>query len=116
MHKHFRRRFPYVLSSPPIMTPSTLGAIRAAEECGRAEYCAVLSQSSIQGRAELRRPGSPLVGPFTYFPERYGKQLLPLALAILNGTPTPPAVYVRHVLVTQRNVGRMYPHETQTAP
>ena len=92
--------------------PSALGALRAIEECGRTDYCAAMSQSSIpEGRAELRRPGSRLIGSVAYFPERYGEQLIPLALSILGGTHTPPAVYAEHILVTPRNVDRLYPHD-----
>ena len=92
--------------------PSALGALAAMQECGRSDFCAVVSQSNIpEGRVELRRPGSRLIGSVAYFPERYGEQLIPLALSILSGTRTPPAVFAEHVLVTPRNVDRLYPHE-----
>ncbi|HEX4168911.1 MAG TPA: substrate-binding domain-containing protein [Bryobacteraceae bacterium] len=112
VRRHLRKRSPLRTLVAAHNDPSALGALRAMEECGRTEYCAVISQSSIpEGRAELRRPGSRLIGSVAYFPERYGEQLIPLALSILSGTPTPTTVYADHVLVTPRNVDRLYPHD-----
>lgn len=90
--------------------PSALGAIRAIEEAGRAELCAVMSQNaSLEARAELRRRRTPLVGAVAYFPEQYGEQIIRLARLILAGKPVPPATYTRHVLITAENVDRYYP-------
>lgn len=90
--------------------PSALGAIRAIEEAGRAELCAVMSQNAtLEARSELRRRRTPLVGSVAYFPEHYGEQIIRLARLILSGKPVPPATYTRHVLITAENVDRYYP-------
>jgi ribose transport system substrate-binding protein len=90
--------------------PMALGAIRAFEECGRAETCAVMGQNaSLEARREMRRPGTRLVGSVAYFPERYGDQAIRLASAVLARQPVPPAVFTKHELVTSENVDRLYP-------
>jgi ribose transport system substrate-binding protein len=63
----------------------------------------------------MRRPGTRLVGSVAYFPERYGDELIPLALSIVNGNPAPPAVFVKHLLVTPENVNRIYSKDGQEA-
>jgi hypothetical protein len=44
-----------------------------------------------------------------YFPERYGDELIPLALNILQQRPAPAAIFVKHQLLTPRNVDLVYP-------
>jgi ribose transport system substrate-binding protein len=93
--------------------PSALGALRAFEEAGRSQLCAVMGQNAIkEAREELRRPGTSLIGSVAYFPERYGEELIPLALSILQKKPVPSAVFVNHQLVTPKNVGLLYPVQT----
>jgi ribose transport system substrate-binding protein len=65
--------------------------------------------ASQEARAELRRPGSRLVGSVAYFPERYGDEVMRLASAILSHQPAPPAVFTKHELLTRSNVDRLYP-------
>ena len=70
--------------------PSALGALRAFEEAGRNHLCAVMGQNAIrEAREELRRPSTRLIGSVAYFPERYGEELIPLALAILQKNKCP---------------------------
>jgi ribose transport system substrate-binding protein len=57
----------------------------------------------------MRRKGAHLVGSVACFPERYGDELIALALAVISGKPTPPVVYVKHQLVTLTNVDQIYP-------
>src|SRR5580765_1197856 len=46
-----------------INDPSALGALRAFQEAGRTDSCAIMGQNaSPEGRAELRQPGTRLVG------------------------------------------------------
>ena len=92
--------------------PAALGALRAIAEAGAGRRCAVASQgASLEGRRELRRKGSQLIGSVGYFPERYGEQLLDLAEKILTGNNAPPAVFVRHELITPENVDRFYAND-----
>ena len=92
--------------------PSALGAVRAFQEAGRAGSCAIVGQNAEpDARAELREPRTPLVGSVGYFPERYGDGLIRLALDILARRPVPPAVFVKHHIITAENVDHYYPND-----
>src|SRR5579885_2751651 len=91
---------------------SAIGALRAFEEAGRADTCAIMGQNaSPEGRAELREPNTSLVGSVAFFPERYGPDLIKVSLDILNKRPVPPAVFVDHKLVTPMTVDHFYPND-----
>ena len=92
--------------------PSALGAARAFQEAGRATTCAIVGQNAEpDARAELRQPRTPLVASVGYFPEKYGDGLIRLALDILARRPVPPAMFVRHHLITLENVDHFYPND-----
>jgi ribose transport system substrate-binding protein len=93
--------------------PSALGATRAFQEAGRADGCAIVGQNAEpDARAELRQPRTPLIASVGYFPERYGDGLIRLALGILGRRPVPPAVFVKHQIITRDNVDHFYPNDT----
>jgi ribose transport system substrate-binding protein len=95
-----------------INDPSALGALRAFQEAGRTEACAIMGQNaSPEGRSELRQKGTRLVGSVAYFPEKYGAEVIGVALDILHHRPVPPAVFVKHQLVTPENVNHVYPND-----
>ena len=98
---------------------SALAAVRAFQEAGRAERCAVVGQNAEpDARTELRQPKTPLVASVGYFPERYGDALIRLALDILSGKAVPPAVFIKHQVITLENVDHFYPNDalTRTSP
>ncbi len=107
----------YLRRSPPRRTLigtvndiCALAALRAFDEVGASHLCAVMGQNAIRdARIELRKPGTRLIGTVAYFPERYGDELIPLALSILQKKPVPAAVFVKHQLITSRNVDLIYP-------
>ena len=95
-----------------INDPSALGALRAFQEAGRADSCAIMGQNaSPEGRAELREASTRLIGSVAYFPEKYGDHIVGVALDLLNRRPVPPAVFVKHQLVTPENVNHVYPND-----
>ena len=63
-------------------------------------------------RVELRERHTPLVASVGYFPERYGPGLVHLALDILSHRPVPPAVFMRHQIITAENVDHFYPNDS----
>src|SRR4029079_233405 len=92
--------------------PSALGAARALQEAGRASTCAAVGQNAEpDARAELREPRTPLIASVGYFPEKYSDGLIRLALDLLLRKPVPPAVFVRHQIVTRDNVDHWYPND-----
>lgn len=89
---------------------AVLGALRAFEEAGRSNLCLAVSHGGgPEARRELRLPRTPLVATVAFFPEKYGENLLLLALDILNKRANPPAVYMPVQLLTRRNVDDFYP-------
>ena len=92
--------------------PSALGAVRAFQEAGRADTCAIVGQNAEpDARAELRQPRTPFIGSIGYFPEQYGDGLIKLALDILARKAVPPAVFVHHHVITRENVDHYYPND-----
>ena len=111
--RYLRRTRPKRTLVVAVNDPSALGVLRAFEEAGRGHLCAVMGQNAVKSvLEELRRPGTQLVGSVAYFPERYGDELIALARAILQKKHAPSAVFVEHQLVTPKNVGLIYPAET----
>ncbi len=91
---------------------SALAAVRAFQEAGRTDRCAVVGQNAEpDARTELRQPSTPLVASVGYFPERYGEALIRLALDILGGKDVPPAVFIKHQVITRDNVDHFYPND-----
>jgi ribose transport system substrate-binding protein len=116
VRRHLRRAGPKRTLVAAVNDPSALGALRAFEEAGRGHLCAVMGQNAIrEAREELRRRGTRLIGSVAYFPERYGEELIPLALAILQKKPVPSSVFVKHELITPKNVGLVYPTQTDSS-
>ncbi len=112
VRKHLRTNRSRRLLVGAINDPSAIGALRAFQEAGRAEACALMGQNaSPEGRAELRRPGTRLVGSVAYFPEKYGAAIVGVALDLLHHRPVPPAVFAKHELVTPENVNHVYPND-----
>lgn len=98
-----------------IHDPSALGALRAMKDAGRDKSTViVVGQNATQkARVEMCKPNSPLLGSVGFFPEKYGEQIIPMALKILGGEAVPPMAYIEHTLITQDNLATFYPQQTQ---
>ncbi len=93
--------------------PIALGALRAFQESGRSAHCVVVGQNAEpEARAEMRQPGTRLIGSVAYFPERYGDVIVRLATDVLLGKNVPPAAFTTHQLITPHNVDRLYPNDS----
>jgi ribose transport system substrate-binding protein len=91
---------------------AVLGALAAFERSDRLHQVAAVGQNADRlGRAALRRPNFPFIGSTSYAPEKYGEQLLALALKILRGEAVPPASFVQHTVITKENIDEHYPLE-----
>lgn len=116
MRKFLRRTTPKRRIVGAVNDIAALAALSAFEEAGARKLCAVVGQNGTQdARRELRRPGTRLVGTVAYFPERYGEDLVPLALTILQHKTVPPAVFVKHQLLTPKNINLLYGHDDKLA-
>ena len=66
----------------------------------------------VAGRARrASHAGTRLIGSVAYFPEKYGADIVAVALDILHRRSVPPAVFVKHQLVTPENVDHIYPND-----
>lgn len=113
VRKHLRRSRPMKTLIIGVNDPAVLGALRAFEESGRSPHCAAIGLGAIpEARAELRRPGTRMIGSVAFFPERYGEDLVRLAVDVLQRRHVPPAVYARFQLITPLNVNLLYPMDS----
>ena len=96
---------------------AALGALEAFEAAGRLHEVVAVGQNADRvGRAALRRADLPFVGSTSFAPERYGEQLLDLAVRIIDGEPAPPAIFCRHTFITRDNIDDFYPERPTIAP
>jgi ribose transport system substrate-binding protein len=110
LRKYLRRRGARRTLVGTVNDICALAALRAYEEVGALQQVAVMGQNALREvRDELRRPGTRMVGSVAYFPERYGEDLISLALGILEKKQVPSAVFAKHQLLTPRNVDLIYP-------
>ncbi len=95
---------------------AALGAMEAARALDRAAEVLIVGQGADRRlRDELRAPGSRVIGSTAFQPERYGGQLLALALKILAGEQVPPAVYMQHTFINAANIETHYPSQQAEA-
>ncbi|MBV9248118.1 MAG: substrate-binding domain-containing protein [Acetobacteraceae bacterium] len=97
---------------------AALYAKNAIEMNRRQNDCIIVSQGvdrNIHGGASEKKEidptnrGSVVLGSVAYFIDRYGYDVLPLAMRMLAGEKVPPHTVTKHVLVTAGNVFREYP-------
>src|SRR6516165_7741220 len=93
-------------------------AARAVEMNRRQSDCVIVSQGldlNIHGGTSEKKEldpnnrGSVVLGSVAYYMDRYGYDVLPLALKLLAGETLPPRTATQHVLITAANVFREYP-------
>lgn len=102
---------------------TALAAKDTLERVGRRADGAIVSHgadSSIHGGMSERKEldptnrGSIVIGSVAFYLDRYGYDILPLALSILRGESVPPRTVTRHRLITPSNVFVEYPpHDMQ---
>jgi len=97
---------------------SALAAKSAIEAAGRISDCVIVSQGadrSIHGGASEKKEidpanrGSIVLGSVAYYFDRYGYEILPIALRILRGEEVPSQTLTKHVLISAKNVFVEYP-------
>jgi ABC-type sugar transport system substrate-binding protein len=97
---------------------TALAAKSAVEAAGRVHDTAIVSHGvdrSIHGGMNDRKEidpnnrGSIVIGSVAFYLDRYGYDVLPLAMRVLRGDTVPPRTATRHALVTAANVFIEYP-------
>jgi len=98
--------------------PTALAAKGAIERAGRVGDCIMISQGldhSVHGGANEKKEidpnnrGSVILGSVAYYVDRYGYEVLPLAVKMLDGEQIPARTTTRHILVSAKNVFTEYP-------
>ncbi|MGC2161009.1 MAG: substrate-binding domain-containing protein [Silvibacterium sp.] len=112
VRKHLRRGKLRKVLVGAVNDTSALAALQAFRDIGAEDFCAVAGQDAcIDARNEMRRPHTRMICSVAYFPEAYGERLIKLALEMLRHNFVPPAIFVKHELVTSANVDRVYPYD-----
>jgi ribose transport system substrate-binding protein len=97
---------------------SALAAKSAIETAGRTSDCAIVSQGAsrtVHGGASEKKEidpanrGSIVLGSVAYYLDRYGYEVLPIAVRMLRGEQVPARTLTSHVLISAKNVFREYP-------
>jgi len=97
---------------------TALAAKGALEAAGRLADAAIVGHGcdrTIHGGASDHKEidpsnrGSIVLGSVAFYLDRYGYEVLPLALRVLRGEPVAPRTATAHVLITAANVFREYP-------
>ena len=98
--------------------PTALAAKAAVERAGRIGDCVIVSQGvdhSIHGGASEKKEldpsnrGSIVLGSVAYYVDRYGYEVLPLAMKMLQGARGAGRTTTKHILISARNVFTEYP-------
>jgi ribose transport system substrate-binding protein len=98
--------------------PSALSAKTSVEVAGRLSECVVVGQGvdrSMHGGASEKKELDPsnrasiVLGSVAYYLDRYGYDVLPLALRMLRGEAIPARTTTKHTLITARNIFAEYP-------
>jgi ribose transport system substrate-binding protein len=97
---------------------TALAAKAAVEGAGRVQDSVIVSHGldrSIHGGMNDRKEIDPanrasiVIGSVAFYLDRYGYDVLPLALKMLSGEAVPPRVATRHTLIGASNVFIEYP-------
>jgi ABC-type sugar transport system substrate-binding protein len=97
---------------------TALGAKEVIEAAGRTDDCVIISQGldrSVHGGMHDKKEisfdnrGSIVLGSVAFYLDRYGYDVIPLALRILHHEVVPAQTKTKHMLVTPLNVFREYP-------
>jgi ribose transport system substrate-binding protein len=97
---------------------TALAAKSAIETARRTSDCVIVSQGAsraVHGGASEKKEidpanrGSIILGSVAYYLDRYGYQVLPIAMRMLRGEQVPAQTLTNHVLISAKNVFREYP-------
>jgi ABC-type sugar transport system substrate-binding protein len=97
---------------------SALAAKSAVEAAGRISDCVIVSQGadrSVHGGASEKKEidpanrGSVVLGSVAYYFDRYGYEILPIALRMLRGEHVPSQTLTKHIMISAKNVFLEYP-------
>lgn len=88
-----------------------LAAVAAIRSAGReGDVVLTATGGDKAGFAEIRRAGSPFLGTYSFFPELWAEDVIPLAERMLKGEGVPARSFPkRQLLLTAQNIDQYYP-------
>jgi ribose transport system substrate-binding protein len=84
-----------------------IAAIQGAGRWNQDDVIVVTLGVDELGQSQIREGLSD--GGIAFFPERYGRYVIPAVCAILDGHAVPPWIYVENDVITKDNIGQYYP-------
>jgi ribose transport system substrate-binding protein len=86
-----------------------LGALAAARTAGRLPEFRIGAQGADPSAWKEIACTPEWLADAAYFPERYGRTLVPAMIDLLNGNPVPEVLYTPHEAVNKDNIRTLYP-------
>jgi ribose transport system substrate-binding protein len=94
---------------------TALGALRAARAVGREGELLIGSQGTDPTSFLAIACDPQWIADVAYFPERYGRTIMPAMIDLLDGKEIPAELYTTHQVVDAGNIRELYP-ETPPCP
>ena len=95
---------------------SCLGMLAAVKEAGREDEVIFASQGADPSSWEEIRTNPMYAGSTAYFPEYYGRYLVPGIIKMIKGEEVEGPILVEHVAITKDTIDQYYPGEGKPAP
>jgi ribose transport system substrate-binding protein len=113
----------FLRSTPPggrhvvlaVNDDAALGALRAARALERDHELLIGAQGADPSAWQAIACDPQWIVDVAYFPERYGRTLIPAMIDIIDGRAVPRELHTDHVAVTPSNIRELYP-ETPPCP
>lgn len=86
-----------------------LGALAAARTAGREKELRIGAQGADPSAWKEIACNPVWVADAAYFPERYGKTLIPAVIDLLDGKTVPDPLFTKHEAITKDNIRTVYP-------
>ena len=86
-----------------------LGALAAARTAGREKELRIGAQGADPSAWKEIACNPVWVADAAYFPERYGKTLIPAVIDLLDGKTVPDTLFTKHEAITKDNIRTVYP-------
>jgi len=88
---------------------AAIGALAAAKAAGREADVWVSGQGGAERSRELIRTDEHYLGDAAYFPERYGRTIVPAILDLIAGKPVQPLLLVEPAWLDATTIDTIYP-------
>ena len=98
-----------ILVISPNSDGAALAALAAADVAGRKDQMWVVSHGGDPSVRDSIRNEPQWVGSVAYFPESYGKLVIPLAISLAKGESVPEQSLVTHLFINKANIDQYYP-------